>query len=59
VGITEYVIKKPRMNLLSFFFYFSLEQLFYQLGVWWGCRRYRSFQAVNPQLGLKMPSKAA
>ena len=55
---TEYIIKKPRMNLFSFFFYFSLEQLFYQLGVWWGCMRHGSFQAVNPQLGLKMPSKA-
>lgn len=56
---TEYMIKKPRMNPFSFFFYFSLEQLFYQLGVWWGCMRHFSFQAVNPQVAMKMPSKSA
>jgi mycofactocin system glycosyltransferase len=56
-AITEYMIKKPQMNFFTFLFYFSLEQLFYQLGVWWGCIRYRSFQAVNPQLALKIPSK--
>lgn len=58
-AIMEYATKKPRMNPFSFFFYFSLEQLFYQLGVWWGCIRHLSFQAVNPQLALKMPSKGA
>ncbi len=56
-GVMDYTIKKPRMNLFSFFFYFSLEQLFYQLGVWRGCVRNLSFQAVNPHITWKMPTK--
>ena len=56
-GVMDYRIKKPRMNLFSFFFYFSLEQLFYQLGVWRGCVRNLSFQAVNPQIAWKMPPR--
>ncbi len=53
-GSVEYLIKKPKMNPFSFFFYFSLEQLFYQLGVWWGCVKHLSFQAVNPQIAWKI-----
>ena len=49
-GFMEYFIKKPRMNPVSFIFYFSLEQLSYQSGVWWGCIRNSSFSAVNPRV---------
>jgi len=47
-GIVEYFIKKTRLNPLSYLFYFSLEQLSYQSGVWCGCLRYLSFNPVNP-----------
>jgi hypothetical protein len=44
----EYTIKKPRLNFFSFFWYFTLDQLSYQLGVWWGCLKNRCFRPVNP-----------
>ncbi|MCF8146902.1 MAG: mycofactocin biosynthesis glycosyltransferase MftF [Deltaproteobacteria bacterium] len=49
-GLLEYVMRKPRLNLVGFLFYFSLDQLSYQSGVWWGCLRHLSFRAVNPRL---------
>jgi hypothetical protein len=45
----DYFIKKPRLNPISFLLYFSLEQLSYQLGVWWGCLKHFSFNSVNPR----------
>ncbi len=50
VGIVGYVIKKPQLNPFSFLFYFTLDQLSYQSGVWWGCFRHRAFGSVNPKL---------
>ena len=49
-GVVEYFIKRPYLNTASFLIYFSLEQLSYQLGVWWGCLRHFSFISVNPKL---------
>ncbi len=46
----EYAIKKPRLNPLSFLFYFTLDQVSYQAGVWWGCIRILFFGPVNPRL---------
>ena len=46
----EYAIKKPKIRLLAFIYYFSLDQLFYQLGVWWGCLKNRHFSPVNPRI---------
>lgn len=53
-GLVEYFIKKPHLNPVSFFFYFSLEQLSYQLGVWWGCLKNLSFSSVNPRVAWKI-----
>lgn len=52
-GIVDFLIKKPRLNLLSFLIYFSLEQISYQIGVWWGCLKNCSFQPVNPRIQFK------
>jgi len=52
-GIVEYRIKRPRMNPLSFFFHFSLEQLSYQAGVWRGCFREMNFNPVAPRIITK------
>jgi len=53
-GLVEYFIKKPRLNPVSFFLYFSLEQLSYQLGVWWGCLKNLSFSSVNPRVAWRI-----
>jgi len=53
-GIVEYFIKKPRLNPVSFLLYFSLEQLSYQLGVWWGCLKKLYFGPVNPKIVYKI-----
>jgi mycofactocin system glycosyltransferase len=63
-GTVDYVLKKPRLNPAAFLFYFSLEQLSYQLGVWWGCFQHICFRPINPKivskLGLKgVPSAAS
>lgn len=54
-GIVEYIIKKPRLTFSFFFFYFTLDQLFYQLGVWWGCIKRFFFNPVNPLI-VRKPS---
>ena len=55
VGIVDYIIKKPHLNLASFLFYFTLEQLSYQLGVWWGCINNICFRPLNPKIVNKIP----
>ncbi len=57
VGLTEYLIKKPRLNPFSFLFYFTLEQLSYQLGVWWYCLKSSSYGSVNPAITWRNPSR--
>lgn len=48
-GIVQYRITKPRLNLLSFLAFFSMDQISYQLGVWWGCLRRVYFKPVMPR----------
>ena len=50
VGMVDYIIKKPRLNPFSFLFYFTLDQVSYQSGVWWGCIKQRAFGSVNPKV---------
>jgi len=38
------------LNFLSFQFFFLLEQLSYQSGVWWGCLKNLHFNPVAPKL---------
>jgi mycofactocin system glycosyltransferase len=52
-GIGEYFIKKPRLCLPSFLLFFSLDQLSYQVGVWWGCLTRFCFNPVNPKIVRK------
>lgn len=47
-GTVEFFIKKPSLTLFSYWCFFSLEQLSYQSGVWWGCLKHLSFNPVNP-----------
>ncbi|NLA74078.1 MAG: hypothetical protein GX846_01135, partial [Deltaproteobacteria bacterium] len=48
VTACEYFIKKPSQGVLSFAFCFTLDQLAYQLGAWYGCFRHNTFNPVNP-----------
>ena len=56
-GMTEFLVKRPRLNVLSFLLYFSAEQISYQAGVWWGCFKRVYFAPVNPVLALRLPTK--
>ena len=50
VGIVQFIVKKPRLNILEFLFYFSLDQMSYQTGVWFECFRKRFFAPVFPKI---------
>ncbi len=52
-GTGEYFMKKPGLNFPLFLFYFSLDQMSYQLGVWWGCIRRFFFRPVNPRIVIR------
>ena len=49
-GTVEYVVKKPRLNPFSFLFFFTLEQVSYQSGVWWKCFQRLNFNPVLPRI---------
>lgn len=49
-SMVEFIIKKPNLDPVSFLFYFSLEQVSYQLGVWWGAVKVRRFNSVIPEV---------
>jgi mycofactocin system glycosyltransferase len=49
-GMGEYFTKRPCLNLGLFLLYFTLDQLSYQLGVWWGCIKGLFFRPVNPRI---------
>ena len=55
-GVVEFRLKKPAMNPLVFLMYFTLEQLSYQLGVWYGCIKHRCFMPVNPRIVNGLPA---
>jgi mycofactocin glycosyltransferase len=58
-GMVEYSMKKPKMNTMLFFWYFTLEQMSYQLGVWYGCIKYRCMMPVNPRITTGLPVREA
>lgn len=49
-GCVEFFTKKPELNPFAFLFFFTVEQLSYQLGVWWGCFGRWYFHPVNPNI---------
>ncbi len=53
VSIIEYYIKKPPLFFHLFILYFTVDQLSYQLGVWWGCLKGSFFNPVNPEIVRK------
>jgi hypothetical protein len=53
-GTVVYIIKNPQLGPISFLFYFTLEQLSYQFGVWWGCFKTGCFRPINPVIVSKI-----
>lgn len=49
-GSVEYAVRKPRLNLLAFLFFFTMEQASYQAGVWAECFRRFNFHPVLPRI---------
>ncbi len=49
-SVAEYVIKQARMNPFTFIFFFTLEQMSYQAGVWWGCIKHLNPHPLLPKI---------
>lgn len=49
----EQSLNQARMRWPLFVWFHTLEQLSYQLGVWWGCARQHRFSSVNPVIVWK------
>jgi mycofactocin system glycosyltransferase len=49
-GIVDYTLKRPQLNPISYLFFFTLEQVSYQSGVWWECIRRINFKPVLPRI---------
>jgi mycofactocin system glycosyltransferase len=49
-SVVQYFIRRPILGFPKYLLYFTLEQLAYQSGVWWGCLKYLRFNPVNPRL---------
>lgn len=53
-GLVEYCLKKPYLDPVRFLIYFTMEQLSYQLGVWWQCFKLLSFRSINPRITTRV-----
>ncbi|NQU62937.1 MAG: mycofactocin biosynthesis glycosyltransferase MftF [SAR324 cluster bacterium] len=49
-GIVDYFTKRPPLNLIGFLFFFTLEQLSYQTGVWWAAFKTHCFLPLKPRV---------
>jgi mycofactocin system glycosyltransferase len=54
-SIVDYRLKKPRLPFAVFFFYYVLEQVAYQAGVFAGCLRQRTFSSYGVKLVRRLP----
>jgi hypothetical protein len=50
VGLMEYLNQRPGINPALFLWYFTLEQLSYQSGVWWARFKTINFNPINPRV---------
>ena len=48
VSVVDYVIKKPALSYPVFLYFYTLEHLAYQTGVFWGCLKHRYFGVYIP-----------
>jgi mycofactocin system glycosyltransferase len=54
-SVVDYRVKKPLLAFLLFLFYYALEHSSYQLGVFIGCLRLRTFRSYRVKFVLRMP----
>ncbi len=52
-GTVEYLTRRPQLSPFEFALCFTLEQMSYQAGVWWGCMRNQNFYAVMPKIEIR------
>jgi len=45
----EFRLKKPMLNIIWFLWFFTLEQVSYQMGVWWACLKHVTLKPVLPK----------
>ncbi len=50
VSLCEFFLKRPSLNIFSYIYFFSIDQLAYQAGAWYGCFRHLAFNPVNPRI---------
>lgn len=53
-GLVQYSIHRPRLDPVSFLFFFTLEQASYQAGVWRGCLKRFFWRPVFPRLRFRI-----
>lgn len=50
----EFRLKKPSLNIARFLWFFTLEQLAYQMGVWWACLAHGTLKPVLPKPSFRI-----
>ncbi len=53
-GSVDFSVKKPRINLFSFLFFYTLDQIAYQTGAFWGCVLNKNFGSYIPGILKKV-----
>jgi mycofactocin system glycosyltransferase len=47
-ALIDFSVKGPRIHFISFLFFYTLDQLSYQTGVFWGCVKRKNFMPYVP-----------
>ena len=50
VGLMDYIVRRPALFFLPFFFFYTAEQFAYGAGVFWGCAKLRRFSTYRMNL---------
>jgi len=54
VGLMDFIVRKPKLFFLPFFFYYTMEQYAYGAGVFYGCLKLRRFSTYRMHLLKQM-----
>jgi mycofactocin glycosyltransferase len=53
-SFTDYIVKKPKLTYPVFLYFYTLEHLAYQIGVFWGCLKLKYFRSYSLILTRKL-----